>query len=595
MPEGLVDRMGQSMLHRDWYAVDSWSQVGPAVGLGRIGIGIFNRHIQPVWNAARSHALVMSGEIVRPKHGTVSGQTDEQVVLSLYETHGTGFVKHLEGTFVCALWDQSQQELLIANDRFGLYPLHFAHVDHSLVFAPEIKGILHAPGVSRTLDMVAIAEYLRFQMFLGTRTFLADVKILRGGTLLRYRPAEDQLSLEVYWDFGHIPARPSPLPFEEAVEESTRLLRAAFQKRCDGRIGLYLSGGMDSRLILGYASRHQPGLPSITYGARHCNDVIYGTMLAQRMGSDHHYQEFVDGRWVEEVSPLHLELTEGMHSWIHSHGMSTLALARQVMDINLTGLGGDTMSVIDPQLAEAQDDDAFLARYFAILLTKNTWPSLDEGEERLLYSPRCAGMIGSAFEALRHEMERHRHLDYHRRALSLWFEADRRMFQYYTVFGRSHVEQRFPFFDYDYFDFMASLPLAVDQERRLRRAVIVAEMPRLAAVPYDKDGLPIMTSETSRLLNKAMTKVGRAVRRRVGLKHDEPATLYADYENWLRRELRPWGEDLLLGDRICQRGIFSPTFLRSLWVRHQSGSEINSIGKVAPIMTLELCLRRFHD
>ncbi len=71
------------------------------------------------------------------------------------------------------------------------------------------------------------------------------------------------------------------------------------------------------------------------------------------------------------------------------------------------------------------------------------------------------------------------------------------------------------------------------------------------------------------------------------------ATLYADYEGWLRGELRAWGEGLLLGDETLTRGIFDEAMVRSLWARLQSGAEPNIIGKLAPLMTYEMVWRRF--
>ena len=75
----------------------------------------------------------------------------------------------------------------------------------------------------------------------------------------------------------------------------------------------------------------------------------------------------------------------------------------------------------------------------------------------------------------------------------------------------------------------------------------------------------------------------------------EYTTLYVDYENALRQELHKWGEELLLGRRTTERNIFNPDFLHSIWSRHQSGLEPDMIGKIAPIMTYEMMLRKYYD
>ena len=73
------------------------------------------------------------------------------------------------------------------------------------------------------------------------------------------------------------------------------------------------------------------------------------------------------------------------------------------------------------------------------------------------------------------------------------------------------------------------------------------------------------------------------------------AMLHSDYETWLRTDLRDWGESILFDRRTEERGLFNPTFLRSLWNRFQQGNEVSIIGKIAPIMSYELMLREFVD
>jgi asparagine synthase (glutamine-hydrolysing) len=169
------------------------------------------------------------------------------------------------------------------------------------------------------------------------------------------------------------------------------------------------------------------------------------------------------------------------------------------------------------------------------------------------------------------------------------------LFQYYTVFKRSHFEQRFPFYDHRYFEFVYALPPEMLFDRRLRRATIFKMMRPLARVPYDKDNLPITDGKASCVSARLIQKSKALVNHYVAPVFPEYATLYADYENWLRNELRQWGKQILLGDRTLQRGIFNPEFLRSLWRRHQSGLEVHTIGKIAPVMTYEMMLRRYWD
>jgi asparagine synthase (glutamine-hydrolysing) len=603
----LLTKMGTKMSHREWYVLETHNDENAGVALGRIGIGIFNQERQPVFSEDRNLMIFLSGEFyntsglrhdLKAKGYGFRDESDLELVLRLYQEKGEQFIHNLEGVFVLAIWDHDQQKLVVANDRFGLYPLYYAHYGGKLIFAPETKGILCDPNFHTELDLTALAEYVRFQHLLGDKTFFEGLKLLPNASILRYNVRTNSLNVQPYWDFLQIPQLPATLTFEDATEEASRLLKAAVDKLTTGnyRLGVYLSGGVDSRTILGLISRDLFPITTVTFGQRGCRDMMYAQEIAAKVGTEHHYFEFSDGKWVEDFVGLHLELTEGYHSWMHAHGISILDQVRPSIEVNLTGLHGAPLNWEDLALYRAQDDIAFSCRLFHLLSQETTWPSINDIEERLLFSPRIASkMRGLAFDSLRSELARYNYLPYERRAAHFSCCSDRRLFQYYTLFHRSHFEQRFPFYDYHYFEFVHALPPQMLFDRRLRKAIILKNMRPLARIPYDKNNLPIMGSKASYIAAKFAQKSKSFINRHMAPIFPEYATLYADYENWLRNELRDWGENILLGERTQQRSIFDPEFLRSLWRRHQSGLEVHTIGKIAPIMTYEMMLRRYWD
>jgi asparagine synthase (glutamine-hydrolysing) len=132
-------------------------------------------------------------------------------------------------------------------------------------------------------------------------------------------------------------------------------------------------------------------------------------------------------------------------------------------------------------------------------------------------------------------------------------------------------------------------------KRKLRRAVIRKTMPALAGIPYDKDMLPLYENRAVQGMYKLVNKGKLFVNRNVAPVFKDLGTLNSDYENWLRGGLSEWLEGILFSERTLQRGIFNPDFLSSLWNRQLTGLEVNIIGKIAPIITYELMLRRFID
>jgi len=162
-------------------------------------------------------------------------------------------------------------------------------------------------------------------------------------------------------------------------------------------------------------------------------------------------------------------------------------------------------------------------------------------------------------------------------------------------FTRSHVEVRFPFYDYDLFDFMHSLPVDLRGDARIYRSVMQKMLPELTYIPYDSDNFFPTTNSIIRTSHATMVKLKRRFNRHIWKIFPEFDTLYADYENYLRHELRDWAEDILYDERTAAREIFEPSFLRTLMNRHLSGMEEATIGKIAPLITYEKMLRRYYD
>lgn len=601
--QGLMGKIGGSIRHKEWHIIESYVNQAGGFGLGRKGIGIFNRGKQPLWNSKRTLAVVMAGELFEKNElvGIDSRLPDEHIILDLYARYGEQFITRLDGVFILAIWDGLQQKLLIANDRFGLYPLYFAHYAGRFVFGPEMKAILCDPDFKKQVDLRSLSEYMRFQHLLGDKTFFEDLKILRNATLLSYHLPTDNLELKSYWNFSQIPELPSSLTFEEAVEESGRLLKSAIDRLTLGgyRNGVYLSAGLDSRVILGMIDRDKFPITTVTYGHKDCRDVVYARRIAKIVGSDHHYFQFRNGYWVKKYSDLHLDLTEGFHSWIHAHGISIMDQVRPIMDVNLTGFGGGQSAIDweDPPLLYSKDDECFNSRLFNLLSQNTTWPSLNDAEERLLYSPKFRGeLIGLAYDSFLEELANYEDLPFYQRAAYFALcNPDRRLFQYFTVFHRSAFEQRFPFYDFKYMQFVYALPPEMLFKRRLRRGIILQHHKYLSKIPYDKDNLPVTGNNLSYLAAKVKNSVKANLNRYIAPVFPDYQTLYADYENWLRGELREWGEEILLGESTVSRGYFNPSFLNSIWHRQQSGLEVNIIGKLAPIMTFEMLMRKFCD
>jgi asparagine synthase (glutamine-hydrolysing) len=594
----LLEQIVKSLLHQPWFVCDSHYDARHGIGLGRIGIGIFNKNSQPAWNDTGDTALFWAGEIYNLNPN--GNATIEQLLLQRYAQEGEDFVRHLNGAFILCIWNKADRKLHIMNDRFGLYTLFYAVHSGRLVFAPEVKGVLCDPDLPRRLDYTAMAQFMRLQRILGNRTYFEDIKRLAGASILTWDISSGQLNIRKYWTYNEIPHQPG-IPFMDAVKETGRLLRKAVTRLSgdEYRAGVFLSGGLDSRILLGMINR--PRTVSLTFGHPNSRDVYYGKKVAKATNSEHHWFNLPGGQWVRENADAHFALTEGFHNWVHMHGITMLPKARELIDVNLTGWdGGELLGhplMLVPELYNPVDDHALVHAMFKLFAVQTTWPGMSENEERMVYRPEMWREVqGRAFDSFKEEL--HDYLDFRRDVRSEFFFYDQhcmRSTHYMVICGRSHIEFRFPYFDYELFDFIYSLPVTHRVHRKLTYALMRRELPQMARIPYDFDELLPTDQQFLRRLHGATVKAKRMINRHVFPLFPEHHTLYADYENYLRHDLREWAETLLYDPRTINRDIFDPAFVRSLMNRHLSGYEPWTIGKIAPLMSYEMVLRAFCD
>lgn len=556
----------------------------------------FGSDESPIWIAA-------TGIIFKPRVASAAASAFEA-----YRRGGADALASLGGEFTLALWDAALGELVVVNDRFGLHPHYWARTPAGFALAPELKALLTIPGFKPALDPTAIGEYVRFQQLLDDRTWFAEIKLLPPATILRVRLRDDSVRFEQYWNWSRIGAT-RKVALKDAAVDIEGLFGAAIARRLESvtRPAVYLSGGLDSRMILGYASR-QAAVRAITYGSEQSRDVVLARRVARAAGVPLLLSPLVGGQWVLKHAGLHMALTEGMHGWHHMHGVTTLDAARDAFDVNLTGWGGGGGSSLlaahylsshAPLATDAPPltDEELLQQFFRAFCDRFTWPGMTNDEARAVLQ-RCNGvpLDGLAYASLRESLARSRHYPDDRRA-EYYYKAqhDRRSTMSLVVMHRAAMDVRCPYFDSDLIDFVYALPRGVRVSPRLRWLIMDKRMRPLTRIPYDRDWRLPVVNPLHRAAHGLATKAIARFNRLVYPAFPLPDTLYADYESYLRTDLRTWAEDLLLSPRALDRGFFAADAVRALWERHLSGRELWTIGKIAPLMTIELFLRAFVD
>jgi len=298
--EGLLRAMCRAVVHRgpDDQGIYVKGQAG--IGMRRLQVIDIEGGHQPMSNEDGSLWIVFNGEIYNfqqlrkellGRGHRFSSSSDTETILHLYEDEGVGCLQKLRGMFAFAIWDKEERRLLLARDRLGKKPLYYSEGMGGLTFASELGSVMCDPSIERDIDPRAIDEYLTYLFVPHPRTIYRDVRKLPPASYALYE--QGKLRIERYWDvsFNQVAVR----PLEENVERLELLLREAVQLRmlADVPIGAFLSGGLDSSLIVAMMQRisSKPVKTfSIGFEESSFNELSHAREVAQVLGTEHEEQ-----------------------------------------------------------------------------------------------------------------------------------------------------------------------------------------------------------------------------------------------------------------------------------------------------------------
>jgi asparagine synthase (glutamine-hydrolysing) len=295
----VLERMGAALAHRGPDDGGIWRQ--GAVGLAHRRLSIIDLSAaghQPMSNEDGSVWIVFNGEIynfqdLRPALEAAGhrfrSRTDTEVILHLYEEHGTECLARLRGMFAFAIWDGPRRRLFLARDRLGKKPLVYQADQAAFRFASEAKAILQDPAVEARPDARAIARYLTYGYVPGSHSAFAGFHRLPAGHHLLWEDGRTVVTR--YWRLQRDPGEPRP----EAAwcEEIRARLEEAVRLRLvsDVPLGAFLSGGVDSSAVVATMAKALPGRVktfSIGFDEPEYDELQYARLVAERFGTEHH-------------------------------------------------------------------------------------------------------------------------------------------------------------------------------------------------------------------------------------------------------------------------------------------------------------------
>lgn len=602
-----VERMCHSIAHRGPDDQGVFVKNGTGLGMRRLSIIDLTSGHQPIFNEDGSIWVVFNGEIYnfpslrknlidRGHH--FSTLTDTEVMVHLYEEMGSDCLRALRGMFAFALYDERRQKLLLARDRLGIKPLHYALDGDRLFFASEIKAILAVAPQLASINNDALLQYMHFGYIPDPLTAFTNIQKLPPGHLLEFE--RGKLDIRPYWDLPPYSTH-GIVNDEECLEEMERRLAEAVRIRliADVPLGALLSGGTDSSTVVALMARaSSKRVQTFSIGFRHgdFNEAKYARMVAQKFDTDHH-ELIVEPNVLETVESLTNSMEEpfGDSSMLPTYYVSKMA--RQHVTVALSGDGGDEIFAGYDRYAIHMRRQVFerVPSWARRFYREKVYPRLPDDmrgkkfsynaslpwRERYIDSisflpafERDIPLLSNEFRAVLQPqsgpekvMNRYFNIALATDAVSQLLYVDTKTYLPADILTKvdrmsmaSSLEVRVPMLDHEFVEWATGLPL----------------------------GLKIRGGKQKILLRKLAERLGvpRAVLYRPKQGFAMPLV------DWMKNELKELVLGVLLDTGTLQRGYFEPSGVRCLLDEHFRGRRDHS-GKIWRLLMFELWHRNY--
>ena len=618
----LLDRMNDAIAHRGPDDAGTLSLPAARIGLAHRRLSIIDlsaRGHQPMSDVTGTATIVYNGEIYNYRElrrelvedgYRFASDCDTEVLLNLYLRDGEKMLERLNGIFAFAIYDERDRSLFVARDGAGVKPLYYAQTPRGVVFASELKALLHEPSVDRTIDPRAVYHHMLYLWNPSPLTMLKNVHKLEPGHAMRLREGR----LQRVWRFYDLPLDTDDYvdwPQGDVIVQVRKALTRAVERQlvADVPVGAFLSGGLDSSAVVAMAQRAmgRQRLQCFTIGFEDsraiaegmAEDLPHARAVARHLDVDLH-TIYVGPEMVDELPRMVFTLDEPQADPAPINAFFISQLAREHgIKVLLSGAGGDDVftgyrrhyalmqeplwtwlpgpvrgglreaASLIPPTTEFQrrvgkafryahmDADERLPTYFHWIAPEEIPTLLSRG----MVAAIGAGAHGPVEEALGglsdvvHPLNRMLYLE------GKFFLADHNLNYVDKVSMANGVEVRVPLLDPDLMELGARLPIHYKQRGSTGKWVL-----REAMKPY----LP------HSVLYRAKTGFGAPLR------------------HWLRSDLAPLVDDLLSETSIDARGLFNARGVRDL-VERDRALKTDASYTLFSIMCIELWCRMFLD
>ena len=348
-----LERMNNKMSHRGPDAAGVYLNENICLGHRRLSIiDTENSANQPMISSNKDWVIAFNGEIynyVELKANELQGATfqtesDTEVILELFVKFGTDAISKLKGMFAFTIHHIQTNETYVVRDRYGMKPLYYSAQKNGCFIASELRGLLASDFIPKKINRSALEEYIETQTVCAPNTLIENVQLLEAGHYLHFK--ENEISKHCYYRLLSDPN------YELTDKKSTQeLLRSKLREsviqhmRADVPFGAFLSGGIDSSLLVGLMSEVQNekiNTFQISFEEEAFDERKYAQLVAKKFNTNHHEINLKAKEFLKDI-PAAISAID----FPSGDGPNTFAVSKAAKEAGITvaisGLGGDEL------------------------------------------------------------------------------------------------------------------------------------------------------------------------------------------------------------------------------------------------------------
>jgi len=476
------------------------------------------------------------------RYGGSTGTNHIELIGAIYSeamksNQGWGFLQGLSGEFSMVILDEERDTLHLITDRMASRQLFYFFDNKNLSWAQEIKAFLEIAKFQAIMSRETAEEFLSSGYLSDNKTWFENVYRIPGSTVITFDLRSRSLIQRKYWDWQTVEPLRGPLDVREVVDEVSRLFHDAVYRRVKGKlsVGVPLSGGLDSRLILAsIPDEYSDHITAYTFGKSGCDDVSVAKRVARKMGREHLVFELNSSNWLDNRI-RGVWLTDGLLDLLHMHGIEFMADVRKNADVVLSGIIGG--GLIGGGFLHDKD-----------------MTEIEVVEKRIV----GRSVMGVALEG-------------------------------------HFIDQRLPFFDNRLNEFIISIPPALRIRGKVYHKLLLTKFPDyFKAIPYADWGCAISYPRFIAWHYRVLRKAERFAYRKFPVLLKSPKVSMHDYPRWIRM---PPARQVFVNILMSENAIFPDFFQKdkcmALLEEHMKAKCDNS-SVLCRILTLELWLQQVY-